>query len=96
VTIDFVTGLPPTQSKKDVIWVVIDRLTKSAHFIPVNVRDSMEKLTKILYSRNSQITWGTFEYCVGPRPKVHLKVLETLLRVYRQDFEIQHYSISSN
>jgi hypothetical protein len=47
VTMGFVAGLPPTQSKKDAIWVVIDRLTKLAHFIPVNVRDSMEKLTKI-------------------------------------------------
>jgi transposase InsO family protein len=44
---DFVTGLPPSQSKKDAIWVVVDRLTKTAHFIPVNVRDSMEKLIEI-------------------------------------------------
>jgi hypothetical protein len=43
---DFVTELPLTQKKKDAIWVVVDRLTKSAHFIPVNVKDSMEKLTK--------------------------------------------------
>jgi hypothetical protein len=43
---DFVTELPLTQNKKDAIWVVVDRLTKSAHFIPVNVRDSMEKLAR--------------------------------------------------
>jgi hypothetical protein len=30
VTMDFVTGLPLSQSKKDAIWVVVDRLTKSA------------------------------------------------------------------
>jgi hypothetical protein len=47
VTIDFITELPPSQTKKDTIWVVVDRLTKSAHFIPVNVKDSMEKLTRI-------------------------------------------------
>jgi hypothetical protein len=47
VTMDFVTGLPLSQTKKDAIWVVVDRLTKSAHFIPVNVKDSMEKLTRI-------------------------------------------------
>jgi hypothetical protein len=46
VTMDFVTRLPLTRTKRDVIWVVFDRLTKSAHFIPVNVKDSMEKLTK--------------------------------------------------
>jgi hypothetical protein len=44
---DFVTGLPLSQTKKDAIWVVVDRLTKSAHFIPVNVRDPMKKLTKL-------------------------------------------------
>ena len=34
---DFVVGLPKTMSKYDSIWVIVDRLTKSAHFIPVKV-----------------------------------------------------------
>jgi hypothetical protein len=44
---DFVMGLPPSKTNKDSIWVVVDRLIKLAHFIPVNVRDSMEKLAHI-------------------------------------------------
>jgi hypothetical protein len=44
---DFVTGLPPSQTKKDAIWVVVDCLTKTAHFIMVNVRDYTEKLARI-------------------------------------------------
>jgi hypothetical protein len=32
---DFIVGLPPTIKNHNSIWVIVDRLTKSAHFIPV-------------------------------------------------------------
>nr|GFC62004.1 retrotransposon-related protein [Tanacetum cinerariifolium] len=35
ISMDIVTGLPPTQRRHDAIWVVVDRLTKSAHFLPI-------------------------------------------------------------
>ena len=47
ITMDFVTSLPRTQRQHDAIWVIVDRLTKSAHFLPVNVEDSLEKLAKL-------------------------------------------------
>ncbi|KAA3462060.1 DNA/RNA polymerases superfamily protein [Gossypium australe] len=40
VTMDFISG-------KDVIWVIVDRLTKSAHFIPVKTDYSLEKLAEL-------------------------------------------------
>ncbi|GJV80290.1 retrotransposon protein, putative, ty3-gypsy subclass [Tanacetum coccineum] len=46
ITMDFVTGLPRTSSGYDSIWVIVDRLTKSAHFLPMKKTDSMEKLTR--------------------------------------------------
>ena len=47
ITIDFVTGLPQTQRQHDAIWVIVDRLTKSSHFLQVNVEDSLEKLAQL-------------------------------------------------
>ncbi|GKE85230.1 putative reverse transcriptase domain-containing protein, partial [Tanacetum coccineum] len=47
ITIDFVTKLLRTQSGNDTIWVIIDRLTKSAHFLPMRETDPMEKLARL-------------------------------------------------
>ncbi|GJT40316.1 putative reverse transcriptase domain-containing protein [Tanacetum coccineum] len=44
---DFVFGLPRTPSGYDTIWVIVDRLTKSAHFLPIKKTDTMEKLTQL-------------------------------------------------
>ena len=44
IIMDFMISLPRTQKQHDVIWVIVDRLTKSAHFLPINVKDSLEKL----------------------------------------------------
>ncbi|GJW67117.1 putative reverse transcriptase domain-containing protein [Tanacetum coccineum] len=46
ITMDFVTKLPKTTSGHDTIWVIVDRLKKSAHFLPMKVTDTMERLTK--------------------------------------------------
>ncbi|GJT66205.1 putative reverse transcriptase domain-containing protein [Tanacetum coccineum] len=46
ITMDFVTKLPKTSTGHDTIWVIVDRLTKSAHFLPMKENDSMEKLIR--------------------------------------------------
>nr|GEU94754.1 putative reverse transcriptase domain-containing protein [Tanacetum cinerariifolium] len=47
ITMDFITKLPRTQSGYDSIWVIVDRLTKSAHFIPVNEKFKTKKLAQL-------------------------------------------------
>ncbi|GKC55192.1 putative reverse transcriptase domain-containing protein, partial [Tanacetum coccineum] len=47
ITMDFVSGLLRTPSGYDTIWVIVDRLTKSAHFLPTKKIDTMEKLTQL-------------------------------------------------
>jgi hypothetical protein len=46
IAMDFITKLPRTPAGYDAIWVVVDRLTKSAHFLPIKETDKMEKLTR--------------------------------------------------
>ncbi|XP_040934481.1 uncharacterized protein [Gossypium hirsutum] len=47
---DFVSGLPLTFTKKDSIWVIVDRLTNSVHLIPVKTDFSLPKLAKLYIS----------------------------------------------
>ena len=47
ITMDFVSGFPLTQRKHDVIWVIVDRLTKSAHFLPIRLDYSMDRLADL-------------------------------------------------
>jgi len=44
---DFVVGLPLTIQKFDSLWVIVDRLTKYAHFLPINIRYSLEKWAEL-------------------------------------------------
>nr|GEU37374.1 reverse transcriptase domain-containing protein [Tanacetum cinerariifolium] len=46
ITIDFITKLPKTSTSQDTIQVIVDRLTKSAHFLPMKETNLMEKLTR--------------------------------------------------
>ncbi|KAJ9541044.1 hypothetical protein OSB04_027550 [Centaurea solstitialis] len=47
ISMDFVTGLPKTQRRHDVIWVIVDHLTKSAHFLPIQETYPVSKLSDL-------------------------------------------------
>ncbi|GJU51417.1 putative reverse transcriptase domain-containing protein [Tanacetum coccineum] len=48
ITMDFITKLPKSSQGYDTIWVIVDRLTKSAIIIPMRESDPMEKLARIV------------------------------------------------
>lgn len=54
---DFVTGLPLTPLKHDVVWVIVDRLTKTAHFIPIRKDYKLTRLAR-LYVENIVRLYG--------------------------------------
>ena len=47
ISMDFVTGLPKSKHGHDAIWVIVDRLTKSAHFLPVLMTYTVDALCKL-------------------------------------------------
>nr|GEZ50307.1 reverse transcriptase [Tanacetum cinerariifolium] len=69
ISMDFVTGLPFTFKKNDAIWVVVDRLIKSAYFLPIQQGDSVSKLAEIF---QAPICWNE----VGERVIEGLKLVE--------------------
>ncbi|XP_052481138.1 uncharacterized protein LOC128035438 [Gossypium raimondii] len=50
ITMDFISGLPLTPTQKHSVWVIVDRLTKFAHFILVRTNSSLQKLVKLYIS----------------------------------------------
>ena len=44
---DFVSGLSRLPKGHDAIWVIVDRLTKSAHFIPIRINYSLDQLAQL-------------------------------------------------
>ncbi|KAL5560967.1 hypothetical protein UlMin_030714 [Ulmus minor] len=47
ISMDFVVGLPKTSNGHDAVWVIVDRLTKSAHFLPIKITYSLEQLADL-------------------------------------------------
>ncbi|GKA07183.1 putative reverse transcriptase domain-containing protein [Tanacetum coccineum] len=48
ITMDFITKLPKSSQGFDTIWVIVDRLTKSAHFLPIRENDPLDKVERIV------------------------------------------------
>ncbi|GJV93167.1 putative reverse transcriptase domain-containing protein [Tanacetum coccineum] len=89
ITMDFVTKLPKMASGQDMIWVIVDRLTKSAHFLPAKENDSMEKLTrqylKEVVSRHGVPVLIIFDRDDGQSERT-IQTLEDMLRACVTDF----------
>ena len=49
IVVNFSLWLPKAPIGEDSIWVVVDHLTKSAHFIPMKVKDPMDKLARLMF-----------------------------------------------
>ncbi|GJS76126.1 putative reverse transcriptase domain-containing protein [Tanacetum coccineum] len=93
ITMDFVSGLPRTPSGYDTIWVIVDRLTKSGHFLLMKKTDSMEKLMRLCLKEIVRSVGDEFgyEYRLPPsngwsKRKRTIQTLEDMLRACVIDF----------
>nr|GFA53154.1 putative reverse transcriptase domain-containing protein [Tanacetum cinerariifolium] len=51
IMMDFITKLPKSPQDFDTIWVIVGRLTKSAHFLPIRENDPLDKLARLYPNR---------------------------------------------
>ena len=74
----FVAGLPVTGRKHDSVWVVIDQFTKSAHFLPVRIRYSLDKLTELYIKEIVQLLGILVSIISGRDPRFTSRFWENL------------------
>ena len=74
ISIDFVMGLPRGKKGNDAIWVVVDRLTKSAFFFPMKMTNSVDKLAKLYVDEVITLLRASFNY-IGSGSKVHIEIV---------------------
>ncbi|WMV25090.1 hypothetical protein MTR67_018475 [Solanum verrucosum] len=89
IAMDFVVGRPKTLGKFDSIWVVVDKLTKSAHFIPVRIDCIVEQLSKVYVKeivRLHGVPHTTFHPQTDWQSERTIQVLEDMLRACVIDF----------
>nr|GEX51763.1 hypothetical protein [Tanacetum cinerariifolium] len=92
ITMDFITKLPKTSNGHDTIWVIVDRLSKSAHFISTRATDSMETLTRFWQSLQNALGTQldmstTYHLETDGQSKRTIQTLEDMLQACVIDFE---------
>ncbi|GJR21911.1 putative reverse transcriptase domain-containing protein [Tanacetum coccineum] len=97
ITMDFVMKLPKSSQGYDTIWVIVDRLTKSAIFVPMRETDPMEKLAR-MYLKEIVTMHGIPVLIICDRdPSVRtIRTLEDMLRACVIDFRngwVKHFPL---
>ncbi|GJW33850.1 putative reverse transcriptase domain-containing protein [Tanacetum coccineum] len=90
ITMDFVTKLPKTSQGYDTIWVIVDRLTKSAIFTPMRETDPLDKLARMYLKENALGTnldmSTTYHPQIDGQSERTIQTLEDMLRACAIDF----------
>ncbi|WMV24482.1 hypothetical protein MTR67_017867 [Solanum verrucosum] len=82
---DFITGLPRTRRQHDSIWVIVDKVTKSAHFLAVKTTDSVKDYAKLYINEIFRLD-GVALSIISDRERT-IQTLEDMLRAYMMEFK---------
>ncbi|GJY68224.1 putative reverse transcriptase domain-containing protein [Tanacetum coccineum] len=88
ITMDFITKLPRSSQGFDTIWVIVDRLTKSAHFLPIRENDPLDKLARSFQKAlGMDISMSTaYHPEIDGQSERTIQTLEDMLRACMIDF----------
>ncbi|GJT68625.1 putative reverse transcriptase domain-containing protein [Tanacetum coccineum] len=92
ITMDFVTKLPKMAKGYDTIWVIVDRLTKSAQFLPMMKTNPMEKFTSLFWKALNKALGTRLDMSTAYHPETDsqsertIQTLEGMLRACVLDF----------
>nr|GEV71506.1 putative reverse transcriptase domain-containing protein [Tanacetum cinerariifolium] len=90
------SGLPMTPSGYDMIWVIFDRLTKLAHFLPMKKTDSMEKLTQLILEITSKGLGNRCEYEHYLSPKDGWSDMRITYAIYVETIHMMVMIVNNN
>ena len=82
ITMDFISGLPRTSGKHDAIWLIIDRLTKSAHFLPINMTYSLDRLADLYINKIVRLYCVPKEIIFDRDSRFLFRFLEKVIGIY--------------
>ena len=85
---DFVSRLPRTLCRPDAVWVIVDRLTKSAHFLAVRMTFTLKKFCQVYINEIFQLH-GVL-YRIGQRSHIYCTLLEEFPKGYEDTIDDEH------
>ena len=95
ITMNFVTHFLRTLRKHDTVWVIVDQLTKSAHFLVVRMIFTLEEFYRLYIWGDLTVAWSASLHSIGSRSSVYGLVLEEFPEGHG-DTVVDEYRFSSS